>query len=63
MASRTTGWDALMAQQRLIDGWLRGEVAARGAGLYAWTVNERGAIDGLRGLGVDGIVSADPRLF
>jgi len=31
--------------------------------LYAWTVNERPAIDRLRTLGVHGIATADPRLF
>jgi glycerophosphoryl diester phosphodiesterase len=56
-------WDALMAQHRLIDASLLEQVASRGAALYAWTVNERGAIDALRALGVDGIVTADPRLF
>jgi len=56
-------WDALMAQHRLIDASLLEQVASRGAELYAWTVNERAAIDALRALGVDGIVTADPRLF
>ena len=65
-------WDAVMAQHRLIDSKLRDEVARRGlledvnlAGgrLYAWTVNDRQAIGQLRGMGVDGIVTADPRLF
>jgi len=36
---------------------------ARNGCLYAWTVNERGAIQSLRGLGVHGIATADPRLF
>jgi glycerophosphoryl diester phosphodiesterase len=56
-------WDAVMAQHRLVDTWLLEEVAARGALLYAWTVNERPAIDRLRALGVHGITTADPRLF
>jgi glycerophosphoryl diester phosphodiesterase len=56
-------WDALMAQHRLVDAALLGEVADRGASLYAWTVNERGAIGRLRELGVHGIATADPRLF
>ena len=56
-------WDALMAQHRLIDGSLRSEVTAREASLYAWTVNDRRMIGELRALGVDGIVTADPRLF
>ncbi|HUO71853.1 MAG TPA: glycerophosphodiester phosphodiesterase [Solirubrobacteraceae bacterium] len=56
-------WDALMAQHKLIDDDLLHEVATRSARLYAWTVNERGTIDGLRALGVHGVVTADPRLF
>ena len=56
-------WDALMAQHRLIDAPLLAEVAARGGLLYAWTVNQRPSIESLRRLGVDGIITADPRLF
>jgi glycerophosphoryl diester phosphodiesterase len=56
-------WDAVMAQYRLIDRLLVEDVAARGAWVYAWTVNERRAIERLRGLGVHGITTADPRLF
>jgi len=56
-------WDALMAQHRLVDTWLLSEVSARGGSLYAWTVNERARIERLRGLGVHGIATADPRLF
>ncbi len=56
-------WDVLMAQHRLIDARLLEEVAERGARLYAWTVNERSAIQSLQGLGVHGITTADPRLF
>lgn len=61
LASRR--WDALMAQHRLIDVTLLEHVVAREGRLYAWTVNERTAIQSLRGLGVHGITTADPRLF
>jgi glycerophosphoryl diester phosphodiesterase len=61
LASRR--WDELMAQHRLIDAALLDEVISRGGLLYAWTVNERAAIQSLRGLGVHGITTADPRLF
>jgi glycerophosphoryl diester phosphodiesterase len=56
-------WDALMAQYRLVDTHLLEEVEARQAQLYAWTVNERAAIHRLRGIGIHGITTADPRLF
>jgi glycerophosphoryl diester phosphodiesterase len=56
-------WDALMAQHRLVDHGLLEEVVDRHGLLYAWTVNERPAIDRLRALGVHGIATADPRLF
>lgn len=56
-------WDALMAQHRLVDHELLDAVVGRRGLLYAWTVNERAAIDRLRGLGVHGIATADPRLF
>jgi glycerophosphoryl diester phosphodiesterase len=61
LASRR--WDALMAQHRLIDSGLLADVLSREGHLYAWTVNERRAIQALRALGVHGITTADPRLF
>ncbi len=56
-------WDALMANHKLIDGALLDAVNERQGRLYAWTVNERTAIEALRALGVHGIASGDPRLF
>ena len=56
-------WDALMAQHRLVDAVLLEEVTARHGLLYAWTVNERIAIERLLGIGVHGITTGDPRLF
>ena len=61
LASRR--WDALMAQHRLVDARLIDDVSDRGGQLFAWTVNERAAIETLSGLGVHGITTADPRLF
>ena len=60
---RAGRWDALMAQYRLVDERLLAEVHERAGRLYAWTVNERPMIDRLRSMGVDGITTADPRLF
>jgi glycerophosphoryl diester phosphodiesterase len=56
-------WDALMAHHGLVDGELLEAVVARGGRLYAWTVNERAAIESLQRLGVHGVTTADPRLF
>ena len=56
-------WDVLMAQYRLVDARLLEQVAERSGRLFAWTVNERLAIQRLAGLGVHGITTADPRLF
>ena len=56
-------WDVVMAQYRLVDRTLIGQVTELRGSLCAWTVNERGAIEHLRGLGVHGITTADPRLF
>lgn len=61
LASRR--WDAVMAQHRLVEPRLLEDVLSRGGRLYAWTVNERMAIESLRRLGVHGIATADPRLF
>jgi hypothetical protein len=59
----TRRWNALMAHHRLVDHILLEQVSARRGLLYAWTVNERIAIERLVGLGVHGIATGDPRLF
>lgn len=59
----THRWDVLMAQHKLVDAELVRSVRERGSRLYAWTVNQRAGIETLRGLGVHGITTADPRLF
>ena len=59
----TRRWDALFAQHKLVDRELVAAVSDSGGSLYAWTVNERARIEALQGLGVDGITTADPRLF
>ncbi|HWD63829.1 MAG TPA: glycerophosphodiester phosphodiesterase [Solirubrobacteraceae bacterium] len=56
-------WNAMMVQYKLVDRGLIRSVGEHGGRLYAWTVNDRRRIDSLRGLGVHGITTADPRLF
>lgn len=38
-------------------------VHERGGRVYAWTVNSRTGIERMRSLGVDGVITDDPRLF
>ena len=38
-------------------------VHERGGRVYAWTVNSRRGIERMRVLGVDGVITDDPRLF
>jgi glycerophosphoryl diester phosphodiesterase len=56
-------WQAVMAQHKLVDAALVADVETRHGALFAWTVNDRGLLTRLRGLGVHGIATADPRLF
>ncbi len=55
--------DALMANWRLVTPSLVGHVQAAGGELYAWTVDDAAAIGRLETMGVDGVISNDPRLF
>jgi glycerophosphoryl diester phosphodiesterase len=55
--------DALMAHWRLVTPALVQHIQAAGGELYVWTVDERETIERLLGLGVDGVISNDPRLF
>jgi glycerophosphoryl diester phosphodiesterase len=56
-------YHALMAHHRLIDRDLVDRVAAAGAELHAWTVGCPDAMRSLAGLGVDGVVTGNPRLM
>jgi glycerophosphoryl diester phosphodiesterase len=56
-------WDVLMVQYGLVDARLLAAVEDHDGSLYAWTVNDRDSIQSLRGLGIHGITTADPRLF
>jgi glycerophosphoryl diester phosphodiesterase len=56
-------FDAIMAHWRLITPALVRAVADGGGELYAWTVDDAAQIVRLTALGVDGIITNDPRLF
>ena len=55
--------DALMAHWRLVTPRLLRAVQGSGGELYAWTVDDERVIRRLEALGVDGIITNDPRLF
>jgi glycerophosphoryl diester phosphodiesterase len=55
----TTMW----AYHPLVTARLAEACAAGGVELYAWTVDDAGRIAALRSMGVDGIVTNDPRLL
>jgi glycerophosphoryl diester phosphodiesterase len=55
--------DALMAHWRLVTPALVRHLHAAGGELFVWTVDNRAEIARLEGLGVDGVISNDPRLF
>lgn len=55
--------DAVMAFHMLVSERLAGSVHEAGGELFAWTVDELEELQRLQSLGVDGVVSNDPRLF
>jgi glycerophosphoryl diester phosphodiesterase len=55
--------DALMAHWRLVSRALVRHVHAAGGELYVWTVDDAAVIARLEALGVDGVITNDPRLF
>lgn len=55
--------DAIMAHWRVVTPALVRAVQAERGELYVWTVDDRRRIAALTALGVDGIVTNDPRLF
>jgi glycerophosphoryl diester phosphodiesterase len=55
--------DALMANWRLVTPSLVRHVHAAGGEVYAWTVDDARHIARLEAMGVDGVISNDPRLF
>jgi glycerophosphoryl diester phosphodiesterase len=62
-ALRAGRFDAVMAHWRLVSDALVAAVREGGGELYAWTVDEAPLIDRLIEMGVDGIITNDPRLF
>lgn len=62
-ALRSGTVDAIMAHFRVVTPALVRAVRAEGGELYVWTVDDRRLIERLTRLGVDAIISNDPRLF
>jgi len=62
-ALRRGRFDAIMAHWRLVTGALVRAVADGGGELYVWTVDEAAQIARLSAMGVDAIITNDPRLF
>jgi glycerophosphoryl diester phosphodiesterase len=60
---RAGGCEAIMCHQILVSGRLVRAVHAAGGQLYVWTVDDAPKIRALEALGVDGVITNDPRLF
>jgi glycerophosphoryl diester phosphodiesterase len=56
-------FDAIMAHWRVVTSALVRAVAEGGGQLYVWTVDDAQRIARLTAMGVDGIITNDPRLF
>jgi glycerophosphoryl diester phosphodiesterase len=57
------GCEAIMAHQLLVSGRLVRRVHGAGGQVYVWTVDSARRIAALETLGVDGVITNDPRLF
>jgi glycerophosphoryl diester phosphodiesterase len=62
-AIRSGKADAIMSHWRLVTPRLVRAVNRAGGELYVWTVDELPAMQRLAALGVDGVITNDPRLF
>lgn len=62
-AVRAGRCDAIMANHHLVTPALARAVDQAGGDLYVWTVDDAVRIEQLRGLGVAGVITNDPRLF
>ena len=60
---RSGGCEAIMAHRILVSPRLVRAVQGAGGQLYVWTVDEAPQIRALEALGVDGVITNDPRLF
>jgi glycerophosphoryl diester phosphodiesterase len=56
-------FDAIMAHWRVVSPRLIQAVTGAGGELYVWTVDDAARIAKLTAMGVDGIITNDPRLF
>ena len=63
VALRERRFDAIMAHWRVVSRALVRAVAEGGGELYVWTVDDARMIAKLTDMGVDGIITNDPRLF
>jgi glycerophosphoryl diester phosphodiesterase len=52
-----------MAHQILVSARLVPEVHAAGGQVYGWTVDSARRVEALEALGVDGVITNDPRVF
>jgi glycerophosphoryl diester phosphodiesterase len=62
-ALREGRFDAIMAHWRVVTRALLRAVRDAGGELYVWTVDDASMIERMTALGVDGIITNDPRLF
>ena len=62
MYRRSGARDATVRHDSVTDDLVEA-VHARDGRVYAWTVNTRAGIERMRALGVDGVITDDPRLF
>jgi glycerophosphoryl diester phosphodiesterase len=60
---RRGGCEAIMANRLLVSARLVKHVRAAGGQVYVWTVDDVRRIRALEALGVDGVITNDPRLF
>jgi glycerophosphoryl diester phosphodiesterase len=62
-ALRSGACNAVMSHWRLVSPALVRQVHAAGGELYVWTVDDAARIRSLEAIGVDGVITNDPRLF